>query len=250
MDQATTIDDLSTLSPFIAKLEMRGRLADDDRDALASLCSDVRTIKAHKDIISEGANPDHVHLMLSGWAARYKIVPDGGRQITAFLIPGDFCDAHVAVLRRMDHGILALTDAKVAYVAHADFDALPLRSTRLARALWWATLVDEAVLRAWIVNIGRRDAFGGVSHLICELHTRMRNVGLVDEGRFELPLTQEVLADALGLTPVHVNRVLQRLRSETLITLKGRNLEILDPDGLKRAAGFDPSYLHARPSED
>jgi CRP-like cAMP-binding protein len=234
------------LETFIAKLEMRGPLPDADRAALAAICGDVRAVRAHRDIISEGDSPSHVHLMLTGWAARYKIVRDGGRQITAFLIPGDFCDAHVAILRRMDHGILALTDASVAFVSHAEFDALPLRSPILARALWWATLVDEAVLRAWIVNIGRRDAHGAVAHLLCELHARMRNVGLAAEERFELPLTQEVIADALGLTPVHVNRVLQRLRSEDLIVLKGGYLEIRDARCLRAAAEFDPSYLHAR----
>ena len=138
--------------------------------------------------------------MLSGWAARYKLLPDGTRQITAFLIPGDFCDLHVTILREMDHGILALSPATIAYIPHQAMQDLPLNRPALARALWWATLVDEAVLRAWIVTIGRRDAHEGVAHLLCELHARMRNVGLVEEGAFSLPLTQEELADALGLT--------------------------------------------------
>jgi CRP-like cAMP-binding protein len=146
----------------------------------------------------------------------------------------------------MDHGIVALTPAAVAFIPHAVIEQLPLRRPELARALWWATLVDEAVLRAWIVNIGRRDAFEGVAHLLCELHVRLRHVGLVQDHSFDLPLTQEDLADALGLTPVHTNRVLQRLRSEGLITLRGGHLTILDAEGLRRAAGFDPNYLHVR----
>lgn len=232
---------------LIAKLELAGRLGEEDRASLRAVCSRVKRIEAGRDIISEGARPEHVHIVLSGWAARYKLVGDGSRQITAFLVPGDFCDAHVAILRHMDHSILALTDAQVAHIPHAIFDELPVRRPLLARALWWATLVDEAVLRAWIVNLGRRDAYAGIAHLICELHARLHNVGLVEEDRFDLPLTQEVLADALGLTPVHVNRIVQRLRAETLISLKGGALAILDPEGLRQAADFDPDYLHMRP---
>jgi CRP-like cAMP-binding protein len=250
MDQAAALDCPPGFESFVAKLELGGPLSRDEREALRVICENRRHIPAHRDIISDGDRPDHVHVLLEGWAARYKILPDGGRQITAFLVPGDYCDAHVAVLRRMDHGIMALTDTVVGFVPHAEFDALPLKSPTLARALWWATLVDEAVLRAWIVNLGRRDAYGGVAHLLCELHARLRNVGLVEDGAFDLPLTQEVIADALGLTSVHTNRVLQRLRSEDLILLQGGVLTILDAPGLQRAAGFDSAYLHVRPRGD
>ena len=246
MDQISSPARGTGFEMFVAKLELRALLDPEDRNALRIVCSHVRQVPANRDIVSEGAKPEHVHLVLAGWAARYKILSDGHRQITAFLIPGDFCDAHVAILSRMDHGIMALTDSTIAYVPHAEFEALPLRSAKLARALWWSTLVDEAVLRAWIVNIGRRDAYGAVAHLFCELHARIRNVGLVEDGRFDLPLTQEVIADALGLTPVHVNRILQRLRSEGLIELKGGVLDIPDAAALGRAAGFDSAYLHAR----
>jgi CRP-like cAMP-binding protein len=233
-----------------AKLQMAGPLGSDDREALRSLYADMRCVEPHRDIISEGDAPQYVHLIVEGWAARYKLVPDGGRQITAFLIPGDFCDAHVPILGRMDHGIAALTAARIAFIAHDAIVALPLERPRLARALWWATLVDEAILRDWIVNIGRRDAYAGIAHLICELHARLRNVGLADDGRFALPLTQDVIADALGLTSVHVNRILQRLRSEDLIVLRGGTLDIIDPPGLRRTAGFDEAYLHAQSRGD
>jgi CRP-like cAMP-binding protein len=183
--------------------------------------------------------------MLGGWAARYKIMRDGSRQITAYLMPGDFCDLHVAILKHMDHGILALSHAKVAYISHEELSALTRDRPELTRALWWATLVDEGVLRAWIVNMGRRDAFAGIAHLMCELHVRMRNVGLVEDGSFHMPVTQEELADTLGITPVHVNRVLQRLKSDGLIELGGRTLKILDVEALRNACGFDPGYLHS-----
>ena len=233
-------------TPLTSKLEKLAPLSDEDREALWDLCSDVREVPARRHILSDGERPDHVHIILGGWAARYKVLRDGARQITAFLIPGDFCDLHVTILREMDHGILALTPATVAYIPHQAMQDLPLNRPALARALWWATLVDESVLRAWIVNIGRRDAYEGIAHLLCELHARMRNVGLVQDGTFSLPLTQEEIADALGLTPVHVNRVLQRLRKQGLITLEARRLTLVDPEALRDAAGFDPSYLHER----
>jgi CRP-like cAMP-binding protein len=200
-------------------------------------------MEARRNIIREGDRPDHVHLMVEGWAARYKLLPDGARQITAFLIPGDFCDLHVTILGEMDHSIATLTKSKVAFVPRATMSELTDRPC-IAKGFWWATLVDEAVLRSWVVNIGRRGAFEAVGHLFCELYVRMRNVGLTSGQRFELPLTQEEIADALGLTSVHVNRVLQRMRADGLIVLKSGALEILDYPALQEAAGFNPNYLH------
>ena len=116
----------------------------------------------------------------------------------------------------------------------------------LTKGLWWMTLVDEAVLRQWIVNVGRRDAFDGVAHILCELHVRMKAVGLVEDGTFDLPITQEELADAMGMTPVHINRVLQRLRTDGLIELKARVLTITDVHRLRKIGGFSDDYLHIR----
>lgn len=229
---------------LIAKLDAASTLGNEERQAIRELCVSTRTVPAKQDIISEGEKPEHVHVVLDGWAARYKTLPDGSRQILAFLIPGDFADLHVTILREMDHGIVALVPSRVAYVPHRQMEELPLHRPQLARALWRATLIDEAVLRSWIVNLGRRDAAERIAHLFCELHARMALVGLVSDGQFRLPLTQEVIADATGLTPVHVNRVLQRLRSDALIVLERGELEILDAAALRRLAGFDPNYLH------
>jgi CRP-like cAMP-binding protein len=228
---------------LVTKLETFARFNDDDREALAALSDDPRDMGARRNVIREGERPDHVHLMVEGWAARYKLLPDGARQITAFLIPGDFCDLHVTILGQMDHSITTLTRARVAYIPRAMMDEVTGRP-RLTKAFWWATLVDEAVLRAWIVNVGRRDAFEAIGHLMCELYVRMKNVGLADGHCFELPLTQEELADALGLTPVHVNRVLQRMRSEELISFKAGLLTIHDYRRLEKASGFNANYLH------
>jgi CRP-like cAMP-binding protein len=230
-------------NPLIAKLQTAARLSADDLEALESLCGDARAVGARRILVREGDRPDHVSLVVEGWAARYKLLPDGARQITAFLLPGDICDLHVTMLGEMDHSIATLTRARIAAIPRARIEALDERP-QLVKAFRWAALVDEAVLRAWIVNVGRRVAYEAVGHLMCELYIRMRNVGLTAGHGFEFPLTQEEIADALGLTPVHVNRVLQRMRGEKLIALKRGALEILDYGRLEAEAGFDPNYLH------
>jgi CRP-like cAMP-binding protein len=229
--------------PLVTRLESVSRLTEEDRAALFALGDDPREMGARRNVIREGERPEHIHLMIEGWAARYKLLADGTRQITAFLIPGDFCDLHVTILGEMDHSITTLTRSKVAFIPRSKMDALAERPG-LAKAFWWATLVDEAVLRSWIVNIGRRDAYQATGHLMCELYLRLKTVGLTDDHHFELPLTQEEIADALGLTPVHVNRVLQRMRTDGLISFKGGLLTILDYRRLESASGFNPNYLH------
>ncbi len=229
-----------------AKLATVADLGDRDVEQLLALCGDVRVVHAKQNVLSEGERPDHVHLIVEGWAARYKALADGSRQIVAFLLPGDFCDLHVAVLGHMDHGIVALTRCRVAYIPSQSLDTLTSDHNGLTKALWWATLVDESILREWVLNVGRRDAFERIGHLLCELHARMEMVGLVRDDRLALPLTQEELADATGLTPVHTNRTLQRLRRENLIELSGGMLTVLDVGELRKAAGFDPGYLHIR----
>lgn len=241
--QPTEADRAGARSPLVAKLQTLADLDEEDLAILAEISADARDMAARRSIIREGDRPDHVHLMIDGWAARYKLLPDGGRQITAFLMPGDFCDLHVTVLGEMDHSISTLTSARVAFIPRETMDRVTDRP-KLAKALCWSTLVDEAVLRSWIVSVGRRDAFTAVCHLICELYVRLRNIGLTDDHHFEMPLTQEEIADALGLTPVHVNRVLQRLRTEQLIALKRSALTILDYSRLQQAAGFTANYLH------
>lgn len=231
-------------NPVTAKLATVADLGDSDVQKLVALCEDVRVVPSKHDILSEGERPDHVHVIIEGWAARYKTLANGSRQIVAFLIPGDFCDLHVAVLGRMDHGIVALTRCRVAYIPSRDLDGLTSAHIGLTKALWWATLVDESVLREWVLNVGRRDAYERIAHLLCEMHARMKMVGLVEDDRLALPLTQEELADATGMTPVHTNRTLQRLRNEKLIEIGGGILTLLDVDRLRKAAGFNPNYLH------
>ncbi len=162
------------------------------------------------------------------------------------MLPGDFCDIHVAVLKAMDHSIVTLTKARVALLPRAQMEALVQVRPAITHAFWWSQLVDQGVLRAWIVGMGRRNSTARVAHLMCELYIRMRNIGLATDDQCEMPLTQIVLADAVGMTPVHINRVLQTLRRGKVMDLRSGSLTILDPVKLARIAGFDDNYLHRR----
>lgn len=234
--------------PLLRKLETLEDLSEPEKQAVISLCEDVRPVDRRHHIITEGAVPSHAHIVLSGWAARYKLVPDGGRRITAILLPGDFCDIHTTALARMDHSILAITRCQVAFVETAKIDRITRSTPVLTRAMRRSTLVDEAILRQWLVNAGRRNATDAVAHLLSELHLRMNLVGLAESGRLQLPLTQEEIADCTGLTSVHVNRVIGQLRDAGLLAIHGGMLDIPDVAALQRASGFDQGYLHLRRS--
>ena len=229
---------------LLKKLSSVERLTGLEAEAAKALCADTYLVRRFKDVVSEGFIPDRVHIVLTGWAARYNILKDGSRRITAFLLPGDFCDIHTTVLNKMDHGIIALTDCQVAFVPPEQIDQTARTFPSLMRAFWRSTLIDEAILRRWLVKGGRSDAFEAVGHLLGDLYVRARLVGLTDDHTLELPLTQEVIGDATGLTPVHVNRVLKRLRESGIATLRGGTLAIKDVEALHRESGFDPDYLH------
>lgn len=229
------------------KLAAVAELDQEDCRAIERLSQDVRSFERGREIIGEGERPDCLHLMIDGWTSRYKTLRNGSRQIVGFMIPGDFCDLHVQVLGAMDHTILAMNECQVAFIPCEEFEKLTSEGARLTRALWWTTLVDEAVLREWILNTGRRGAYEAAAHLMCEMHFRIEQVGLVTgQDELALPLTQEDLGDTLGITSVHTNRVLKRLRNEGLVSLREKVLTIHDLEGLREAAGFDPHHLHVR----
>ncbi|GLS43169.1 Crp/Fnr family transcriptional regulator [Methylobacterium brachythecii] len=232
-------------NPLVRKLQRFARLSTGDKQALNEAARlNVRRIGPREDIIREGESPDQVNLILSGWACRYKQLEDGRRQIIAFFLPGDLCDTHVFVMREMDHSIGTLSAVTVAEIGRDTLTAITEQHPRVTQALWWEMLVATAVQREWTVNIGQRTATERLGHLFCELFLRMRAVDLTDGTSCELPITQVDLADALGLSNVHVNRVLQELRANGLVTLRGRLLTIPDLPALKAASLFNPNYLH------
>jgi len=235
------------MNPFIRKLEYGAALTDDDRKMLAGLGLAPQMVSARTDLISEGDKPRNVHLVLKGYACRYKLLDDGRRQIVALFVPGDLCDLHVQILGEMDHGIATLTEAEIIEIPPDGIRRL-ISNPRVNRALWWASLVDEGTLREWLVSMGQRDAPQQMAHVFCEIHTRLRAVGLGEKNGFDLPLTQNDLADVMGITPVHVNRTLKSLRADNLVWIEGRRLVIPDIESLRRFAGFDPNYLHLHDS--
>ncbi|MDP4027200.1 Crp/Fnr family transcriptional regulator [Methylobacterium sp. NEAU 140] len=230
-------------SPLIRKLGRGADLTQADHDRLTSLAR-TRCVGARQDIIEQGDRPEDVHLVLSGFACRYKIMRNGKRQIMALLVPGDFCDLHVAILGHMDHGIATVSPCTLAELPPTTVLDLTENHPRIARALWWATLVDEAILREWLVSMGQREADQQLAHLFCELLMRLRVAGVADADGYDLPLAQHDLGEVLGITPVHVNRTVQALRAAELIVLRGRRLDIPDVERLKAFCDFDPDYLH------
>ena len=234
----------SDMSPLIRKLDSIFRLAEGEREALESLPMQIAEIKTDQDIVREGDRPSRCCLILEGFACTYQLTGEGKRQIMAFHIPGDIPDLQSLHLRVLDNGLATITRAKAGFIQHEALRDLCLRFPRITSALWRETLIDAAVFRAWMANIGRRDGLSRIAHVLCELVVRMKAVGLARDHECEFPITQTELADALGLTPVHVNRVLQDLRAAQLITLKGGVLSVLDWDRLKDVGDFDPTYLH------
>jgi CRP-like cAMP-binding protein len=232
-------------SPLLQKLLQFSDFSEEDRRIITELTSErQKQYGPREDIIREGEHSTDIHVVMSGLACRYKHLEDGSRQIMAFLVPGDPCDSEIFILDVMDHSIGTLTPSVVASVSGAKMKELLLNRASIALAFWWNTLQDEGVLRERIIDEGRRDAYSRIGFLIYEIFIRMRAFGQIEDQKFDFPVRQEDLADATGLTPVHVNRMLKQLREENLIAIDGKTWTILDPQGLRKAAQYEASYLH------
>jgi CRP-like cAMP-binding protein len=229
---------------LIRRLETIVKLPQDERDALAALPFMTREIGAGHDVFREHDSPIQCCLILEGHAFRYKMLDEGKRQILSFHIAGDIPDLQSLHLDVMDHGLTTLCASKVAFIPHKVLRPFLHAHPRVADAFWRDTLVDAAIFREWVANVGRRTAFGRLAHLLCESFTRMKSVGLAESQSFEMPVTQEQLGDATGLSAVHVNRTLTDLRDQGLVELSRHRVIVKDWQGLQDAAGFDPTYLH------
>ncbi len=228
---------------LIRKLEQFGKLSSNERQILENLRLDIQQVDAGQDLGRNGQRASHCPLLLTGMVCRYRMMQDGQRQIMSFHFPGDILDLSGLLLDKLDYGIGTLTPVQVAPIAHATLRGWIEQHPGLGRRLWQDTLVDAAVFREWVVNVGRRSAYARTAHLLCEIVTRVRAVGVVQDHP-GLPVTAVDLADATGLSVVHINRVLQELRTRKLVEFRGKALAVLDWDGLKHAGGFDPDYLH------
>lgn len=231
------------VSAIVAKLLRGNTLPQADCDLVHAVVGAGRRLPPGTEIINQGDAAEFVHIVLEGLAYRYKLLPNGKRQIIGYLVPGDFCDLYTFVLERMDHSIAARNECVVVRLKEADI-AMLMERPALTRALWWSSLVDEAILREWLLNIGRREPDRRVAHIVCELFVRLQAVGHASGNSFQLPVTQAELADTVGLTTVSVNRALQMMRRANLITQVGRVITIPDIPALTAFADFDPAYLH------
>lgn len=212
-------------------------------EALRASLSPPRLFGAGEEIMAQFTSPGVSTLVLSGLTARIVTLKGGQQQVTALHVPGDFVDLHSFLIRPLDHSVMALGPCAVTTIAHPDLRRLTEAYPRLTRGLWHLTLQDAAAHRQWLTVVGRRDAAGRAAHLICELYLRLEDVGLAEDGRFELDLTQAVFGDALCITTAHANRTIQALRRDGLVRWTRRTVEILDWEALVQRAEFDPTYL-------
>jgi CRP-like cAMP-binding protein len=237
-------DPLSIYDLMLRKFETREPLDDADRMALRSLPFRLQTIEPAVYIVREGAVPDRSCLVITGFAYRHKVTVEGLRQIVSVHIPGDFVDLEGSLLNVSDHNVQTLTRCEVAFVPRSALQQLVHERPRVGMAMWIDTLIDASVFREWVTNVGRRDARSRIAHLLCEFARRLEVAGLAEQYDYELPMTQEQLADATGLTPVHVNRTLKSLERDGLIKRDRRFVSIPDWELLRRVAGFSETYLH------
>jgi CRP-like cAMP-binding protein len=234
------------ISTLLRRLDSIGEVTEADRKALHNLPLRVRQLERGEDAARDGDRTDDCCLLISGFMHRYKIMPDGERQILSFHVPGDVPDLQSLHLHTMDHSLAATTRSTVAFMRHEHLQSFFREHLSLSDLMWRETLIDAAAFRMWIVVLGSQPALRRLAHLCCDLFVRLRAVGLTNDNTCTVPLTQQQLADAMGLSEVHTNRTLQQLRAQNLVELGSSQLTILDWPQLKMIAQFDPTYMHFR----
>lgn len=237
-------NDNDVFDRVVRKLDCLATLDHADRDALRSLPFKVKMAPSGHYLVREGDIAAECCILLHGYVCRHKTTNDGCRQIVSFHMPGDILDLQHLLLSRADHNVQTITDVTVAWVPTDDVRRIAEDRPAIARALWRDTLIDASIFREWVLNVGRRSAKSRIAHMLCEFAARREQAGLGSPERFELPMTQEQIGDATGLTPVHVNRMLQDLVREGVIVRNRRMIDIADWVKMQRIADFNPVYLH------
>jgi CRP-like cAMP-binding protein len=229
---------------LLRQLESHGRLPEKDRELVLALPHRLRRLDAGAYLVRDGDRPSHCTVLSTGYACRQKMTGEGSRQILSICIPGDAVDLQNMFLDVSDHSVQLLTQCRVADVPRDALQDLVLTRPAIGTAIIELTLVEASILREWVVNVGRRDARARIAHILCEFAVRLEARGLTTDHGFELPMTQEQLADASGLTSVHVNRVLKSLEADGLITRRRRHIHYNDWRALQDAGDFSRRYLH------
>jgi CRP-like cAMP-binding protein len=232
------------ITPFIRRLESEFKFSDEEQLALRALPVREADIKADQEIVREGEQPTRVCFVISGMACSYKVVSAHKRQIFNFYLVGDAPDLLSLHLDLLDMTIATIVPSRIGFIHHDPVRAMCIKYPRIAAALWRHTLIEGAIFRAWMANIGQRTARSRIAHLYCEIFRRTEALGMVQKNSMEFPITQAEIGDALGLSYVHVNRVVQELRDDGLVVTKKGKMHILDWKRLQAEAEFEPDYLH------
>ena len=240
-----TFDDSNAIGRFIRKLDGLAALPDRDKAALKALPLRLKRVPANHMLVREGDMVNECSILLEGFACRHKDTSGGHRQIVSFHLPGDILDLQHLWLSRADHNVETLTAGRIALIATADLRRLAEERPAIDRAFWRDALIDASIFREWVLNVGGRDGKSRIAHMLCEFGARWQAAGLGSPDRFELPMTQQVIAEATGMSLVHVNRMLQELDRSGAIVRDKRVVEIVDWDRMREIADFDPAYLHA-----
>lgn len=237
---------MGDVSAVKRKLSAAVELSADDLGALDGLLSQRQPVTAGTPLISERQTDRSAYAVLSGWAYRYRVFEDGRRQISRLFLPGDFIGLNAALLGLPEQPIAALSEMQLAKVDAAHL----LETLQHRRGLWlaflWSDTRDRFISEERVASIGRRSAYERLAHILVELYHRLELTGNASEGRFVLPLTQDHLADLLGLTSIHINRVLRRLKRDNLISIEGRVVTLVAPERLNCIADYDGRYLMHR----
>lgn len=231
---------------MIRRLRVNSTVSDEDAAAIRTLPSTVKDFPAEASLVREGDRPTQCIVIMSGFAFRSKVGDTGKRQILSFHPAGDMPDLHGLLLDKMDHDLMTLSPAKVAFIDHQQINRLIEARPNLARALWRETIVDASIFREWILNLGTREAPARLAHLLAEMRARLVSVGLAADDQFEFPVTQAELAEALGISAVHVNRVIQSFRAEGVLEVKRNTVLLKDLERLSEIGGFNGLYLHQK----
>ena len=228
---------------LILKFSLLLNLSEEEKKILLSLQSECNSVPPQTDIVIEGEDLPATYIVQSGWTYTYKLLPDGKQQILNFNLCGDIIGPYAMVFKQADHSVRTVTETELFKVDPEELLELFSQSPRLAAAIFWSSARDGAILGEQVTRIGRRPAYERMAHLLLELLRRLESVGLVVDDKYDFPLTQELLADTLGLTPVHVNRTIRALKKDGLINYESGLMKIINPKGLRKVADFDPSYL-------
>ena len=224
-------------------------LSREERDALEDAVVATVSVNANTDLVREGERTDTLFIVVDGWACRYTTTREGGRQLPALLVPGDVGNLDSLMFDRLDYGVRTLTQTTIVPLPRDRALALAAQHPGIARTFTWAALVENVILSKLALSLGRRSAKERLAHLLCELSVRL-DAEDGNESSFAFPLTQEQVADALGLTSVHVNRTMQQLRSDGMVASANRTMTLPDVQGLRQIGGFDPRYLHTKPAAE